>query len=65
MIVRPTVTMLCLECHTGTGNFGTRTNRGITIPERNTHSMVDPRYQRCSGCHVALHGSNVHYRFLR
>lgn len=65
MIARPTVTMLCLECHTGTGNFGARNNRGITVPERNTHSMVDPRYQRCSGCHVALHGSNVHYRFLR
>lgn len=65
LLTRPTATMLCLECHTGSGNFGARTNRGITYPDHATHSMVDPRYQRCTGCHVALHGSNVHYRFLR
>ncbi|MFN7923067.1 MAG: DmsE family decaheme c-type cytochrome [Bryobacteraceae bacterium] len=65
LITRPTTTMLCLECHTGSGDFGARTNRGITYPDHATHSMVDPRYQRCTGCHVAIHGSNVHYRFLR
>ncbi len=65
LITRPTTTMLCLECHTGSGNFGARTNRGITYPDHATHSMVDPRYQRCTGCHVAIHGSNIHYRFLR
>jgi hypothetical protein len=27
--------------------------------------LVDPRYQRCTACHVAIHGSNIHYRFLR
>jgi DmsE family decaheme c-type cytochrome len=65
LLTRPAVNMLCLECHTGSGDFGARSNRGITYPEHNTHSMVDPRYQRCSACHVAIHGSNIHYRFLR
>jgi DmsE family decaheme c-type cytochrome len=65
LLTRPTVTALCLECHTGSGDFGARTNRGITYPDHATHSMVDPRYQRCTGCHVTIHGSNVHYRFLR
>ena len=65
LITRPTVTMLCQECHTGSGPFGARNNRGITTPDHATHSMVDPRYQRCTGCHVAIHGSNVHFRFLR
>jgi predicted CXXCH cytochrome family protein len=65
LIAKPTVTMLCLECHTGSGDFGDRTNRGITYPDHATHSMTNPRYQRCTGCHVAIHGSNVHYRFLR
>ena len=65
LLSRPTVTMQCQECHTGSGPFGTRNNRGITTPDHANHSMVDPRYQRCTGCHVAIHGSNVHYRFLR
>jgi DmsE family decaheme c-type cytochrome len=65
LITRATTGMLCLECHTGSGNFGVRSNRGITYPDHATHSMIDPRYQRCTGCHVAIHGSNVHYRFLR
>jgi DmsE family decaheme c-type cytochrome len=65
LIARPTVAMVCLECHTGSGDFGARSNRGITYPDHATHSMTNPRYQRCTGCHVAIHGSNVHYRFLR
>jgi DmsE family decaheme c-type cytochrome len=65
LITRPTVALQCLECHTGSGDFGVRSNRGVTYPDHATHSMVDPRYQRCTACHVAIHGSNVHYRFLR
>ena len=65
LITRPTVAALCLECHTGSGDFGVRSNRGVTYPDHATHSLVDPRYQRCTACHVAIHGSNIHYRFLR
>jgi predicted CXXCH cytochrome family protein len=65
LLTRVAVAPLCLECHTGNGDFGVRSNRGITYPDHATHSMIDPHYQRCTGCHVAIHGSNVHYRFLR
>src|SRR4051794_35663003 len=65
LLNRPTVTLQCLECHTGSGDFAARSNRGVTYPDHATHSMVDPRYQRCTACHVMIHGSNVHYRFLR
>jgi len=65
LLVRNTVGQLCLECHTGTGNFGAKNGKGITVPDSATHSMLDPAYQRCTSCHVKIHGSNVHYRFLR
>jgi predicted CXXCH cytochrome family protein len=65
LLTRPAVSMLCLECHTGNGDFGIKNSRGVTYPDHATHSMIDPRYQRCTGCHVAIHGSNTHYRFLR
>lgn len=65
LLVRNTVAQLCLECHTGTGNFGAKNGKGITVPDSATHSMIDPAYQQCTRCHQKIHGSNVHYRFLR
>ncbi len=65
LLTRATVATVCLECHTGTGNFGVKSGRGITVPDAATHSLIDPHYQRCTSCHVKIHGSNVHYRFLR
>ena len=65
LLARPAVAQLCLECHTGNGDFGVRSTRGVTDPDHATHSLIDPHYQRCTSCHVAIHGSNVHYRFLR
>jgi DmsE family decaheme c-type cytochrome len=65
LLTRPAVAELCLECHTGNGDFGVKSNRGVTYPDHATHSMTDPHYQRCTSCHVTIHGSNVHYRFLR
>jgi DmsE family decaheme c-type cytochrome len=65
LLARNTVGQLCLECHTGTGNFAANNGKGITVPDAATHSMIDPRMQRCTSCHVKIHGSNIHYRFLR
>ena len=65
LLARATVALTCLECHTGTGNFGVKSGRGVTVPDAATHSMLDPHYQLCTSCHVRIHGSNVHYRFLR
>jgi DmsE family decaheme c-type cytochrome len=63
LLVRPVVFTLCLRCHNGADSFGTR-NNGIT-PLSNTHNMLDPRYQRCTLCHVRIHGSNSDAYFFR
>lgn len=63
LLRRPQVFTLCLECHNGAGNFG-RDGDGITLSSP-THSMTDVKYQNCTACHVRIHGSNTHSRFLR
>jgi DmsE family decaheme c-type cytochrome len=63
LLRRPVVFTLCLECHTGADNFGTR-NNGITALS-STHNMLDPRYQKCTLCHVRIHGSNSDSFFQR
>ncbi len=63
LLRRPQVFTLCLECHNGAGNFG-RQGDGIQLSS-STHSMTDVKYQNCTACHVRIHGSNSHQRFLR
>ena len=63
LLVRPVTFTLCLRCHNGADSFGTR-NNGITLLSQ-THNMLDPRYQRCTTCHVRIHGSNSDGYFLR
>lgn len=63
LLRRPAVFTLCLECHTGMGNFG-RQGDGITVQSA-SHDMTNPRYQNCTLCHVRIHGSNADSRFLR
>ena len=63
LLRRPVTFTLCLQCHTGAGTFGTR-NNGITA-QSSSHNMLDPRYQRCTVCHVRIHGSNSDGFFLR
>ena len=63
LLRRPVVFTLCLECHNGAGTFG-RQNAGV-ITQSATHNMLDPKYQKCTLCHVRLHGSNVDPMFLR
>jgi len=63
LLRRPVTFTLCLQCHTGVGTFGTR-NNGIPVPS-STHNLLDPRYQRCTVCHVRIHGSNSDGFFLR
>jgi DmsE family decaheme c-type cytochrome len=54
---------ICLECHNGAPMFGTR-NNGVDL-QSSKHNLLDPRYQKCTTCHVALHGSNSDQFFLR
>lgn len=63
LLRRPQIFTLCLECHNGAGNFG-RQGDGVALSPP-THSMTDIRYQNCTACHVKIHGSNAHARFLR
>jgi DmsE family decaheme c-type cytochrome len=63
LLRRPVVFTLCLECHNGAGTFG-RENVGVFIVN-SSHNMLDPKYQRCTLCHVRIHGSNSDPTFLR
>jgi hypothetical protein len=43
MLTRYRVMDLCLECHTGVPAF---------------HNISQPKFQVCTTCHMAVHGSN-------
>lgn len=49
---RATVYQLCLECHSPL----TSATLGSQPPS--FHNLTQPRYQNCTTCHVAVHGSN-------
>jgi len=62
LLRRPVVFTLCLECHNG-GASGIR-NHGVDIQSAR-HNLLDPKFQRCTTCHVRIHGSNADFYFLR
>lgn len=53
MLTRARVSQLCLECHTAApaGPVGSQ--------PPSLHDLRSPRYQNCTSCHVAVHGSNA------
>ncbi len=64
----------CVTCHTPHGSanrFMLKTNRTselcITchIEAPTTHNFADVRYQDCTTCHTAIHGSDSHRLFFR
>ena len=59
MLTRSRVASLCLECHT---DPPTRT-LGSQPPA--FHNITQPRYQNCTTCHVAVHGSNRSPQLLK
>jgi DmsE family decaheme c-type cytochrome len=63
LLRRPVVFTLCLECHNGAASFGTR-NNGVPL-QSNKHNMLDPKFQKCTTCHISIHGSNNEGFFLR
>jgi DmsE family decaheme c-type cytochrome len=63
MLKRPVVFTLCLECHSGAGNFG-RQGDGIALTPA-THNLGDPRFRNCTTCHLRIHGSNASRSFTR
>lgn len=51
-LTRAKVSQLCLECHSSTG-AGTLGSQPPAF-----HNLLTARYQNCTTCHVAIHGSN-------
>jgi DmsE family decaheme c-type cytochrome len=62
LLLRPVVFTLCLECHNG-GGSGTR-GQGVDLQSAR-HNLLDPKFQKCTTCHVQIHGSNADQYFLR
>ncbi len=62
LLRRPVTFTLCLECYNGAG-LG-RENNGV-FTQSASHNMLDPKYQKCTLCHVRIHGSNADATFLR
>jgi hypothetical protein len=52
MLKRARVDQLCLECHSPIAG----TTLGSQPPS--FHNIRLPRYQNCTVCHTAIHGSN-------
>lgn len=59
MLTRSRVAQVCLECHTSTA----ATKLGSQPPS--FHDLRSPRYQNCTTCHTAVHGSNTSPTLLR
>jgi DmsE family decaheme c-type cytochrome len=62
LLTRPVVFTICLECHNG-GGTGTR-NAGVDVQTAN-HNLLNPKFQKCTTCHVKIHGSNADQFFMR
>jgi DmsE family decaheme c-type cytochrome len=62
LLKRPVEFTLCLGCHNA-GGSGTR-NLGVDLQSAR-HNLLDPKFQRCTTCHVRIHGSNADQYFLR
>jgi DmsE family decaheme c-type cytochrome len=61
MLIRSTITALCLECHSlnpvSTGVF-------TSVPP-SFHNLNSPTFRNCTTCHVMIHGSNSSQFFFR
>lgn len=60
MLKRPQVRQLCFECHSGIVN---ETTEEANVPS--FHTQANVRYQQCTVCHSAIHGSNSSPIFFR
>lgn len=58
-LTRATVSQVCLECHStiGTATFGSQPPA--------FHNVSTARYQNCTTCHAAIHGSNRDPQLLK
>jgi len=65
LLTRPTVNLLCLECHTQTPQVGGGSTKVIApVPAGPAHAQ-NARYNACTVCHNQIHGSNTSSVFFR
>lgn len=57
---RATVAQLCIECHSPVSSGQVLGSQPPAF-----HNLLDPRYQNCTTCHVAVHGSNRDPQLLK
>jgi predicted CXXCH cytochrome family protein len=58
MLKRPQVRQLCIECHSSI-----TVQAAPDVPSFHNQSVL--RYQNCTICHAAIHGSNTNKDFFR
>lgn len=58
MLTRNSVRQLCMECHTQIADTDAPTTPSL-------HNQANVRYQNCTICHTAIHGSNSSNRLFR
>ena len=61
LLKRSSVRQLCFECHSGISDG----DLGIEVPSFHRQTRDGGKYQNCTTCHVAIHGSNAHKAFFR
>lgn len=59
-LTRARIADLCLECHTTELNLA-----GFGSQPPFFHDLRDPRYQNCTVCHTAIHGSHLSPQLLK
>jgi len=58
LLIRNQVNQLCLECHSNIMSAGVSN-------VSDSHNLATLRYQNCTVCHAAIHGSHTNRYFLR
>ena len=58
LLKRSSIRQLCLECHSSI-------TEQLASDVPSFHNQTNIRYQNCTTCHTAIHGSNAHKAFFR
>lgn len=65
MLTRHEERFVCLECHANIGAPAVQQTGTLGNVPPAFHDLRSPRYQKCSTCHIKIHGSNVNRGLVR